>query len=78
MGLLRETFFAKEKQSQKSRSKEKRENAFHREGWPMTPPVHRENSDQFVPNWNSIGIPVTTPRRKLSAKMRPQKRTATL
>jgi hypothetical protein len=24
---------------------------------PMTPPAYRENSAQFVPNWNSIGIP---------------------
>src|SRR5438445_4760245 len=27
-------------------------------GWPMTPPVARENDAQFVPNWNSIGMPV--------------------
>src|ERR1700722_20222271 len=46
-------------------------------GIPMTPPVLRENSDQLVPNWNSIGMPVTTPRRKLTAKMRAQKRAET-
>src|SRR5271170_3070798 len=46
-------------------------------GMPMTPPVRRENSDQLVPNWNSIGIPVTTPRRKLMAKILPQKRAET-
>src|SRR6266496_2698001 len=43
-------------------------------GIPMTPPVRRENSDQLVPNWNSIGMPVTTPRRKLIANSFPQKR----
>jgi hypothetical protein len=31
-------------------------------GMPMTPPVRRENSDQLVPNWNSMGMPVTTRR----------------
>ena len=43
-------------------------------GMPMTPPVRRENSDQLVPNWNSIGMPVTTPSRKLTAKIFAQKR----
>src|ERR1700722_2689570 len=43
-------------------------------GMPMTPPLRRENSDQLVPNWNSIGIPVTTPSRKLTAKIFAQKR----
>lgn len=36
-------------------------------GNPMTPPVLRENSDQFVPNCNSVGMPVTMPSRKLTA-----------
>ena len=39
-------------------------------------PVWRENPAQFVPNWNSIGIPVTTPIAKLRPKMRIQKRAA--
>jgi hypothetical protein len=47
-------------------------------GWPMTPPVRRENSDQFVPNWNSIGMPVTTPSRKFTAKILAQKRAESL
>src|SRR5437870_8636616 len=40
---------------------------------PMTPPAPRENWDQLVPNWNSRGMPVTTPIAKLIARMRPQK-----
>ncbi len=31
-----------------------------------------------MPNWNSIGIPVTTPMAKLRAKIRPQKRATSL
>jgi hypothetical protein len=27
----------------------------------MTPPADLEKLDQLVPNWNSSGIPVTTP-----------------
>src|SRR5579862_1812388 len=45
---------------------------------PMTPPAKRENKDQLVPNWNSMGIPVTTPMTKLMPKMRAQKRAAWL
>jgi hypothetical protein len=47
-------------------------------GCPITPPVRRENSLQLVPNWNSIGMPVTTPSRKLMAKIFAQNRAATL
>ena len=43
---------------------------------PITPPAKRENTAQFVPNWNSIGIPVTTPSTKLMPKIRAQKRAA--
>ena len=28
-------------------------------------PTNRENSDQFMPNWNSCTMPVTTPAAKL-------------
>ena len=45
-------------------------------GWPMTPPESREKRAQLVPNSNSMGMPVTTPKTKLMAKMRPQKRAA--
>jgi hypothetical protein len=44
--------------------------------WPTTFPAYRENRPQFVPNWNSIGIPVTTPTAKLIPKIRIQKRAA--
>jgi hypothetical protein len=40
---------------------------------PITPPAARENCAQFVPNWNSIGIPVTTPIAKLMPKILAQK-----
>ena len=43
---------------------------------PMTPPAKLENRAQLVPNWNSIGMPVTTPTAKLIPKMRAQKRAA--
>src|SRR5712691_7017377 len=36
------------------------------------------NWAQLVPNWNSIGMPVTTPRTKLIPKIRAQKRAARL
>ena len=42
----------------------------------MTPPAYRENAAQLVPNWNSIGTPVTTPTAKLMPKMRIQNRAA--
>ena len=45
--------------------------------WPMTPPAKLENRAQLVPNWNSIGMPVTTPTAKLIAEdPRPEARGA--
>ena len=41
-------------------------------------PEKAEKRAQFVPNWNSIGIPVTTPATKVIAKILPQKCTASL
>src|ERR1017187_5663204 len=43
---------------------------------PMTPPAALEKRDQLVPNWNSMGMPVTTPMAKLTAKILAQKRAA--
>src|SRR3954464_16023832 len=40
---------------------------------PITPPAKFEKPAQFVPNWNSSGMPVTTPTPKLTAKIVPQK-----
>src|ERR1700758_1353521 len=45
---------------------------------PITPPAVLEKAAQFVPNWNSIGMPVTTPIAKLMAKIRIQNRAALL
>ncbi len=44
--------------------------------WPITGPAIFANRAQLVPNWNSIGIPVTTPTAKLIPKIRIQKRAA--
>ena len=41
---------------------------------PKMSPTKREYVDQFVPNSNSITIPVATPMAKVSAKMRVQNR----
>src|ERR1017187_2763621 len=45
---------------------------------PITPPADFEKRAQLVPNWNSIGMPVTTPMAKLMAKIRAQNRAARL
>ena len=42
--------------------------------WPMTPPVASQNRAQLVPNWNSMGMPVTTPMAKANPKIFPQNR----
>src|SRR6201989_2180580 len=44
----------------------------------MTPPEYCANFDQLVPNWNSMGTPVMTPKKKLIAKILAQKRAALL
>ena len=36
---------------------------------PNTSPTYREYVAQFVPNWNSITMPVATPIAKLTAKI---------
>ncbi len=41
---------------------------------PMNWPVNCENGPQFVPNWNSIGMPLTTPTAKFSNSSFAQKR----
>ena len=43
-------------------------------GCAITPPVRCEKRAQLVPNWNSMGMPVTTPATKLRAKMWVQNR----
>jgi hypothetical protein len=41
---------------------------------PTTPPANREKRARLVPNWNSIGMPVTTPTAKFKPKIRIQSR----
>ena len=36
---------------------------------PTTPPAKWEKRAQLVPNWNSMGMPVTTPIPKVTAKI---------
>ncbi len=45
-------------------------------GAPKMSPTKREYTDQFMPNWNSCTMPVTTPRAKMTSMMRPQNRVA--
>ena len=44
----------------------------------MISPAKFENRAQLVPNWNSSGMPVTTPMAKLRPKIRAQKRANSL
>ena len=41
-------------------------------GAPKMSPTNRLKSDQFIPNWNSCTIPVTTPMAKLIRKIFPK------
>ncbi len=42
-------------------------------GAPNTSPTKREYVDQFMPNWNSWMIPVTTPTANETSMILPQK-----
>jgi hypothetical protein len=42
--------------------------------WAMMSPAKREKAAQLVPNWNSSGMPVTTPMTKVTAKILAQNR----
>ena len=50
----------------------KASNASMARGAPKMSPTKREYSDQFMPNWNSCTIPVTTPIAKLMRNNFPQ------
>jgi hypothetical protein len=39
-------------------------------------PTNREYADQFMPNWNSCTMPVTTPSANSTNMIRPQNRVA--
>jgi len=49
-------------------SKKKATRASRASGAPKISPTKREYSDQFIPNWNSCTMPVTTPAAKLMRK----------
>jgi len=53
-------------------SKKKASRASMASGTPKMSPTKREYSDQFMPNWNSCTIPVTTPITKLITNSLPQ------
>src|SRR5262245_41725609 len=74
LGLRR--FSPKRKTPRKLDSRKKEKTPSIARVWPITPPAALEKRDQLVPNWNSMGIPVTTPTAKLMAKIRAQKRAA--
>ena len=46
--------------------------------WAIMSPEKAEKAAQLVPNWNSSGMPVTTPMTKVTAKILPQNRAETL
>ncbi len=71
-----DTFFGEEEEAEEGGFEEEGEDAFHSEGLADDSPVTRAKEDQLVPNWNSMGMPVTTPMTKLTAKILPQKRAA--
>ena len=53
-------------------SRKKASSASIASGAPKMSPTKREYSDQFMPNWNSCTMPVTTPIAKLIRKSLPQ------
>ncbi len=53
-------------------SRKKASSASIASGAPNTSPTKREYSDQFIPNWNSCTMPVTTPIAKLIRNSFPQ------
>src|SRR5260370_1296191 len=74
---MRPSFFSPNKNSPRNEDSRKKEKTPSIASvCPITPPAALENSAQLVPNCNSIGIPVTTPRAKLIPKIRAQKRDA--
>ena len=46
--------------------------------WAMMSPAYAEKAAQLVPNWNSRGMPVTTPITNVTAKILPQNRAESL
>ena len=68
---------AEDEEAEEARLQEEREQPFHRERLADDAAgVSRRSAAQLVPNWNSIGTPVTTPTAKLMPKIRIQNRAA--
>jgi hypothetical protein len=61
----RELVPAEDPQAEEHRSDEAREQRLIASRAPGTSPTKREYADQFMPNWNSCTMPVTTPTAKL-------------
>ena len=73
----REALLAEEEEAEEGGLEEEGEDAFHGEGHADDAAGAAGELAQLVPNWNSMGMPVTTPSRKLTAKILAQKRAAT-
>ena len=73
-----EPFSPNEKEPQERRLEEEGEHALHRKRLADHAAGSLEKRAQLVPNWNSIGMPVTTPNAKLMPKICAQKRAASL
>ena len=75
---LAESLLAEEEQPEERGLEDECEHALDREGLAHDLASVSGEARQFVPNWNSSGIPVTTPMAKLSAKIRVQNRATSL
>ncbi len=73
-----EPLFSPDEGTDERALQEEGEHAFHRQRLAHDAPANFVNPAQFVPNWNSIGMPVTTPTAKFRPKILAQKRAARL
>ena len=78
MDPLSEPALAEEEQAHERGLEEEGEGSSIASVWAIMSPVALEKAAQLVPNWNSSGMPVTTPITKVMAKILPQNRAATL
>ena len=78
MRLAAQALLAEEEQPRKADSRKKEKTPSMASVWPMTPPASCEKRAQLVPNWNSMGMPVTTPEDEVDAEDLAQKRAAWL
>ncbi len=71
-----EALFAVNEQAEESGFEEEGEDSFHGQGLADDAAGGAGEGAQLVPNWNSMGMPVTTPMAKLMPKILIQKRAA--